>query len=55
MGCIKDKSNGSNEIALVPTTRNWLDDVPSEKFLDSDFYNRYIELLNSAELKNSFG
>ena len=48
---LKDKSNGSNEIALVPTTRNWLDDVPSEKFLDSDFYNRYIELLNSAELK----
>lgn len=50
---LRDKSYNSNEITLVPTTRDWLVDVTRDKFLDSDFYAKYMELLNSAELKTT--
>lgn len=48
---LEDKSQGRREILLMPTWRNWLDDVDSETFRNSDYYKNYMELLNSKRLQ----
>src|SRR5699024_9722484 len=47
----KSKSKEKKEILLMPTWRPWLDDVPEEEFINSDYYHYYINLLNSKRLK----
>lgn len=49
---LKDKSNGSRDILLMPTWRNWLDEVGDELFKESDYYKNYTTLLTSKELEN---
>ena len=34
----KSKSKEKKEILLMPTWRPWLDDVPEEEFINSDYY-----------------
>lgn len=48
---LEDKSQGRREILLMPTWRNWLDDVDSETFRNSEYYKNYMELLNSKRLQ----
>lgn len=48
---LEDKSERRREILLMPTWRNWLDDVDSETFRNSEYYKNYMELLNSKRLQ----
>ncbi|MDO4553968.1 MAG: CDP-glycerol glycerophosphotransferase family protein [Lachnospiraceae bacterium] len=47
---LHDKSAGSNEILLMPTWRNWLEEVGDDIFRQSDYYKNYMELLTSQRL-----
>ena len=47
---LEDKSKGRREILVMPTWRNWLDDVDSEEFKKSEYYKNYTTLLNSERL-----
>ena len=49
---LEDKSQGRKEILLMPTWRNWLDDVDAKTFKQSDYYKNYMKLLNSEKLHN---
>ena len=49
---LEDKSAGRREILMMPTWRNWLDDVDSKKFKESEYYKNYMALLNSEKLNN---
>ncbi len=40
-------------ILIMPTWRNWLEEVDEETFKESDYYKEYYALLNSVELKES--
>lgn len=48
---LEDKSSGRRDILVMPTWRNWLDDVDSDTFKDSDYYKNYMQLLNSKRLE----
>ncbi|MFP3153698.1 CDP-glycerol glycerophosphotransferase family protein [Lachnospiraceae bacterium ZAX-1] len=48
---LKDCSNGSKEILIMPTWRNWLENSSDEFFKNSSYYKNYMELLQSEELK----
>ncbi len=47
---LEDRSAGRREILLMPTWRNWLDDVDGDTFKDSDYFKNYMQLLNSQRL-----
>lgn len=47
----QSKFKKKKEILLMPTWRPWLDDVSEERFVNSDYYHYYINLLNSKRLK----
>ncbi|MGN7312578.1 CDP-glycerol glycerophosphotransferase family protein [Alkalicoccobacillus gibsonii] len=51
---LEDKShqleNEKKEILMMPTWRNWLDEVEEEEFVKSDYYSAYNTLLNSNSL-----
>lgn len=49
---LKDRSAEvkGNHILVMPTWRNWLEDVSDEAFKSSDYYRNYMELLNSQRL-----
>lgn len=49
---IHDQSEGESSVLLMPTWRSWMDDMPKEKFVLTDYYKNYVELLNSNELQN---
>ena len=49
---LEDKSKDSKEILFVPAMRSWLEDCDDEAFLESDYYNSYINLLRSKELED---
>ncbi|MBU5482551.1 CDP-glycerol glycerophosphotransferase family protein [Blautia sp. MSJ-19] len=44
---LQDKSEGTREIMIMPTWRNWLDSVPDSDFEQSDYFRHYMGLLNS--------
>lgn len=48
---LEDKSAGLREILIMPTWRNWLDEVSDEMFKESDYYKHYMGFLNSNKLK----
>jgi CDP-glycerol glycerophosphotransferase (TagB/SpsB family) len=48
---LEDKSKDYNEILLMPTWRNWLDEAEDSVFLESDYYKGYTELLSSERLQ----
>ena len=45
-----DTSGDSREILLMPTHRSWLFGVERDIFTASDYYHRYMAILNSDEL-----
>lgn len=47
-----DKSADRKEILLMPTWRNWLDDIEEEIFIKSDYYKNYTALLSSEKLRD---
>jgi CDP-glycerol glycerophosphotransferase (TagB/SpsB family) len=47
---LTDKSQGKSSILLMPTWRSWMDDLPEEKFIQTDYYQQYVALLNSENL-----
>lgn len=49
---IEDRSGdiGQNRILILPTWRNWLNEPSDEVFLASEYYRRYMELINSDRL-----
>ena len=50
---LQDRSSQiiSKRILMMPTWRNWLEEVDNATFLHSDYYNHYIGLLNSTALE----
>lgn len=44
---LEDKSEGIREILIMPTWRAWLENVTPEEFIKSDYFQNYMELLNS--------
>ncbi|WP_160725748.1 CDP-glycerol glycerophosphotransferase family protein [Bacillus sp. USDA818B3_A] len=46
-----DQSGGQSTILLMPTWRSWMDDLPEEKFVTTEYYKQYFSLLNSPDLK----
>ena len=47
---LQDTSAGHREILMMPTHRSWLFGVEREVFVNSDYYRRYMDLLNSPRL-----
>ncbi|PGV53336.1 hypothetical protein COD92_07015 [Bacillus sp. AFS037270] len=50
---LTDQSQGKSTILLMPTWRSWMDDLPEEKFILSEYYRQYESLLNSQELNQT--
>ena len=48
---LQDRSAGKKEILLMPTWRNWIDEVQDEKFIHSEFFINYSNLLNSERFQ----
>lgn len=48
---LKDKSGENKQIFLMPTWRVWMDDFEEDKFIKSEYYKKYVGLLNSERLK----
>lgn len=48
---LEDKSEGKNQILLMPTWRNWLDDVDDKTFLQSEYFKNYQNFLTDFRLK----
>lgn len=49
---LEDKSSGieKKNILVMPTWRKWLDETTDEFFLESEYYRKYMELINAPEL-----
>ncbi|MBR2674874.1 MAG: CDP-glycerol glycerophosphotransferase family protein [Mogibacterium sp.] len=47
---LEDKSQDYREILIMPTHRKWLFGVDRTTFMESEYYRRYMELINSPEL-----
>ena len=48
---LEDRSvPGEKMILMMPTWRNWLEEVTEEQFKASDYYKNYMALLNSPKL-----
>lgn len=52
---LEDRSGNSNEILLMPTHRSWLFGVERKVFTESEYYRRYMNLINSEELPAMLG
>lgn len=51
---LEDKSAGEpRQIILMPTWRNWLEEVTEEVFKESQYYQHYMELLNHPLLQEA--
>lgn len=47
---LKDKPIDQKHILVMPTWRNWLEEVSDEVFMASDYYRNYMSLLNDPRL-----
>ncbi|MTT30611.1 hypothetical protein GMB86_01100 [Terrilactibacillus sp. BCM23-1] len=47
---MQDKSKDEKAILLMPTWRSWMDDMPEDKFVETDYYHQYFSLLNESNL-----
>ena len=47
---LQDDSDQHREILIMPTHRSWLFGVDRETFVNSEYFKRYMDLLNSPEL-----
>ncbi|MCC4045445.1 CDP-glycerol glycerophosphotransferase family protein [Enterococcus gallinarum] len=46
------KADKNNSILIMPTWRNWLEEVEDKIFIESDYFKTYNRLINSKELSN---
>ena len=46
----KPADTGKKTILVMPTWRKWLDETSEEFFLESEYYLKYMELMNAPEL-----
>lgn len=46
-----DKSQGTRDVLVMPSWRNWLDEASDEDFRNSDYFHYYMDLLNSQRLQ----
>lgn len=46
---LEDQSEAHREILIMPTHRSWLFGVDRNTFISSEYYRRYMELLNSPK------
>lgn len=50
---LEDKSTEKDKLIFVmPTWRSWMDGIPEEEFVTSDYYKQYRKLLESKELND---
>jgi CDP-glycerol glycerophosphotransferase (TagB/SpsB family) len=49
---LSDQSNNNPSILLMPTWRSWMDDLPEDKFIKTQYYQHYVSLLNSPDIDN---
>lgn len=47
---LQDMSDGFREILVMPTHRRWVFGIEREIFVQSEYYRRYMELINSPHL-----
>ncbi|MDM5236856.1 CDP-glycerol glycerophosphotransferase family protein [Bacillus cereus] len=47
---LQNESGEKKQILLLPTWREWLDEISEEEFLNSQFYRQYERLLNDTNL-----
>ncbi|ETI69165.1 CDP-glycerol glycerophosphotransferase family protein [Neobacillus vireti] len=48
----RQHTHEKTEILCMPTWRNWLEEVTDEEFIRSDYFQKYLELITSTELRN---
>ena len=46
----RSDASGQKHILMMPTWRNWLNEPTDNVFLESEYFKRYMELINSDEL-----
>jgi CDP-glycerol glycerophosphotransferase (TagB/SpsB family) len=49
---LTDQSKNKASILLMPTWRSWMDDLPEDKFVQTEYYQHYVSLLNSHDIDN---
>ena len=49
---LKDKSQDSHDILVMPTWRSWLEGASDREFEESDYFRHYAALLNSQRFKD---
>lgn len=49
---LKDKSQNSHDILVMPTWRSWLECASDREFEESDYFRHYAALLNSQRFKD---
>jgi CDP-glycerol glycerophosphotransferase (TagB/SpsB family) len=49
---LTDQSKKPASILLMPTWRSWMDDLPEDKFVKTEYYKHYVSLLNSSDIEN---
>lgn len=49
---LKDKSQNSHDILVMPTWRSWLEGASDREFEESDYFQHYAALLNSQRFKD---
>jgi len=47
---LEDKSKRKKSVLIMPTWRNWLDNMDEESFKSSEYFIKYYEMLNDNEL-----
>ena len=47
---LKDTSGNSKDILIMPTHRSWLFGVERKVFTNSEYYRRYMEIINSPDM-----
>ncbi|MEI6856691.1 CDP-glycerol glycerophosphotransferase family protein [Psychrilyobacter sp.] len=47
---LEDKSKNKKNILIMPTWRNWLDNMDEDSFKSSEYFKKYHEMLNDNEL-----
>jgi CDP-glycerol glycerophosphotransferase (TagB/SpsB family) len=48
---LKDSSGDNKEIFVMPTWRTWMDDLPEDQFIETDYYKNYVGFFRSEKLK----
>ncbi|TWD92401.1 CDP-glycerol:poly(glycerophosphate) glycerophosphotransferase [Neobacillus bataviensis] len=50
---LTDQSNGQPTILVMPTWRSWMDGLPEDKFIKTEYYKQYVSILNSRLMEDT--